>query len=74
MCNSQGHRLIHVATLICAALCLTGCASQVDYAPKTQSELDQAAQEHRVFYEGWGRQHLSEQEKDVYYGSSRGLN
>ena len=41
------------AMLAVAALCLSGCASKVDYAPKTAVELDQEAQEHRVFYEGW---------------------
>lgn len=39
--------------LAMASLCLPGCASKVDYAPKTTDELDQETQEHRVFYEGW---------------------
>lgn len=41
------------ATLAIAALCLTGCASKVDYAPKTSAQLDQDAMDNRVFYQGW---------------------
>ena len=32
---------------------LTGCASEIQYAPKDPGRLDDPEQERRVFYDGW---------------------
>lgn len=46
---------------------LAGCSSEPDYAPKTQAELNQMEQEHRVYYEGWRHPQVSEHDRDFFY-------
>ena len=57
-----------------ATMLFTGCASEVQYAPKDHGRLDDPEQEQRVFYDGWlhpGRQPESSM-KDNFSGT-RGL-
>ncbi len=60
--------------LLVATLFLAGCASDVEYAPKDKVQAEEDAQEHRVYYEGWGRRRPSREERPSLPSPGQGLN